>query len=267
LFGDGIPVWADAPTAHDAEEARQKAAKRLKRFAPEFPGADRLADILLKCAPGDRCKSGACPECGRAFQRWFGGQVNGLAQADIHPLTSISIAFADYRVPEGQLYGLHTIGMKRALAYVLGKVPGISMVAGGIDLSLNDDTQKGLGVGWVPQFYGFVTCGNVRALSGPLRERYPASKHAPRPVQIKSSDGSFKNLSYGFKSTFVRRIAYRDENKGRWDTRKVSLPAQNHVQAMLWMHQIGFSGRLFLKNVRMTRMGQHVQLVKFSRRE
>ena len=162
---------------------------------------------------------------------------------------SVSIAFADDRVAEGRLHGLHTTGMKRALAYTLNKVTGISMVAGGIDLSLNDDTQKGHDIGWVPQFYGFVAGADMRALSDLLRGRYPANQHAPRPVRIKTSDGSFKNLSYGFKSTFVRRIAYRDP-QGRWNTRKVFLPPRNHVQALIWMHQIGFADRLFLKNVR-----------------
>jgi hypothetical protein len=222
IFGDDAPNWAKAPTAQDAEEARKRAAKRLRHFAVEFPGADQLADILNQCAPGDRCKSGACPECGRAFQRWFVGQVDALAHADGGQLASVSIAFADHRVPEGQLHGLHTASMKRALAYTLAKVTGVSMVAGGIDLSLNDDSQKGLGIGWVPQFYGFVAGANVRALSDQLRNRYPKTDQAPRPVQIKTSDGSLEALSYGFKPTFVRRIAYRDP-RGRWNTRKVRL--------------------------------------------
>lgn len=265
-FGDGFPAWVNAPTAQEAEGARKRAAKRLKRFADEFPGADQLADILDQCAPGDRCNSGACPECGRAFQRWFVGQVDGLAQDDGGQLISVSLAFADHRVAEGRLHGLHTTGIKRALAYTLNKVTGISMVAGGIDLSLNDDTQKGHDIGWVPQFYGFVTGADVRALSDQLRKRYAKTDQAPRPVRIKTSDGSLEAISYGFKPTFVKRIAYRDP-RGRWNTRKVSLPPRNHVQALIWMHQIGFADRLFLKNVRMTRVGQHVNLVKFHRRE
>jgi hypothetical protein len=261
-YDNGVPTWQKAPTADDAKVARTKAAKRLKRFAQQFPGAEQLADIISGCAPGHRCLSGACPECGRAFQRWFVSEVNKLTHAKGDQLISVSIAFADYRVSEGKLHTLHTTSLKRALAYTLAKVPGISWAAGGIDLSLNDDSQKGLDVGWVPQFYGFVTPSTPSALAASLRERYPSSDQAPRPVQIKVSDGSLKALSYGFKSSFVNRIAYKDEDKGRWDTRKVSLPPKNDVQAMLWQHQIGFSGRLFLKNVRMTRVDQHVELIK-----
>ena len=36
----------------------------------------------------------------------------------------------------------------------------------------------------------------------------------------------------------------------------------NMSRAMLWMHKIGFSGRLFLRGVRMTRTGNGVGLVQ-----
>ena len=210
--------------------------------------------------------SGACPECGRAFQRWFVGQVTKLAEANSTPLSAVSIAIAENRTPEDRLHTLHTTAMKRALSYVLNKAPGISWVAGGIDLSLNDDTQKGSDIGWLPQFYGFVATSDIKTLSDLLRKRYPKTKQAPRPVQVKACDGSTEALSYGFKSEFVRRVAYRDQ-QGRWNTRKISLPPKHHVQAMLWMHKIGLSGRLFLKNVRMTRIGHHVELLKIRKLE
>ena len=88
------------------------------------------------------------------------------------------------------------------------------------------------------------------------------------PVQIKSCDGSKKAISYAYKTDFVRRISYRAEigspehRRKCWHTRKVSLRPTEHVQAMLWMHQIGLAGRLFLKGLRMTRIGNGVGLVQ-----
>jgi hypothetical protein len=70
-YRDGPPTWPNAPTSEDAKAARLRAIKRLHRFADDFAGAGQLADILVGCKPGDRCMSGACPECGRAFRRWF----------------------------------------------------------------------------------------------------------------------------------------------------------------------------------------------------
>ena len=266
-YGNGDPTWLNAPRAKEAKKARKTAAKRLRYFADDFPGAGQLADILTHCRPRHRCMSGACPQCGRAFQRWLVGQVTKLAEANPTPLSAVSIAIAEHRTPESQLHTLHTTGMKRALAYTLGKVTGINWVAGGIDLSLNDDTQKGSDIGWLPQLYGFVATSDIDTLSNLLRKRYPKTDQAPRPVQIKRFDGAIEAFSYAFKPGFVKRIAYKDSEKNRWDTRKVYLSPKHHVQAMLWMHKIGLSGRLFLKNIRMTRNGHHVELLKIRKLE
>jgi hypothetical protein len=139
---------------------------------------------------------------------------------------------------------------------------------GGIDLSLNDDTQKGPDIAWQPQFYGFAQGTSREALSEILRDKYKPSKIAPRPIQTKECDGSARAISYGFKNDFVRRIAYRGhagppgKRRKFWTTRKVSLRATEHVRAMLWMHRIGLAGRLFLRGVRMTRTGNGVGLVQ-----
>jgi hypothetical protein len=260
-YGDSAPAWDDAPRAQDAREARKKAAKRLRRFAGDCPNADQLADIIDQCRPGHRCMSGACPTCGRALQRWFVAQLQRLAGPEVSNIWAVSIAFADHRVPLDRLHTLHTASMVKALRYVLNKAPAISWVAGGIDLSLNDETQKGLDVGWQPQFYGFVSTTNITPLADLLRKRFPKTNKAPRPVHIKLFNGKVEAFSYAFKSVFTKRIGYVDE-KNRSNTRKVYLTPKQHVQAMLWMHKIGFSSRLLFSKVRMTRVGHHVELLK-----
>jgi hypothetical protein len=81
LFGDGTPLWERAPTTDEAKRERLRLIKRLRRFAAEFPGAAELADRLNACRPNDRCTSGACPECARAFQRWLVLQLQRLSHA------------------------------------------------------------------------------------------------------------------------------------------------------------------------------------------
>ena len=266
-FGDGAPSWPNAPSSTDTAKTRQRHVKRLRRFANDFPGADQLADIIESCEPGHRCTSGACPECGRAFQRWFVEQVSSLtADADPQHLFSISLALAKQRTAEHQLHTLHTAGIKRALPYTLGKATGLAWVAGGIDLSLNDDTQKGSDIGWQPQFYGLALTSDLSCLSDVLRCRYQRTTYAPRPVQIKESDGRAEAFSYAFKTDFVQRTAYKDP-QNRSNTRKTYLRPKNHVQAMLWMHQSGFSDRLYLKGIRMTRVGDNVRLATVKRLE
>lgn len=267
-FGDEAPTWLRAVRSEDARKAREKVVKRLRRFADDFPDAAQLAKTLEDCRPGHRCMSGACPECGRALQRWFVGQAQKLASAHPTDLWAVSVAFAEDRAPEDRLHTLHTTRILKGLRYVLGKSSDISWAAGGIDLSLNDDTQKGGNTSWVPQFYGFVATPNIAVLTDLLRKRYPKTEQSPRPVRIVECDGSTKALSYAFKPAFVRRISYKDTgHHGRWDTRKVSLSPKHHVQAMLWQYQNGFSGRLFFQQLRTTRVGQHVELVTIKQRK
>jgi hypothetical protein len=240
----------------------------------QFPDAKKLVKILARCKRRRRCMSGACPECGRAFQRWFVSQVVDLAgEADPDDLHSTSIVFLNHRTAEDQLNALDTTGMKRSISETIKDADGLEWMAGGIDLSLNDDRQKKQGIAWQPQFYGLADITNVQALSNLLRGTYSPTKTAPKPVQIKECDGSTKVISYAFKTDFVRRIAYRtevgppDRRRKCWQTRKVSLRASEHVQAMLWMDKIGLAGRLFLRGVRMTRTGNSVGLVQMKKLE
>ena len=255
------------------EEARGSYVKRLRRFARQFPEAKKLANVLARCKRRRRCMSGACPECGRAFQRWFVSQVGELAgNANPNHLNSISIVFLNHRTAEDQLTGLDTGGMKRSMSETIKNADDLAWIAGGIDLSLNDDVQKKQGIAWQPQLYAIAEA-DVSGLSKVLRERFSPTQSARRPVQIKACDGSETAVSYAFKTDFVRRIAYRTEvgppeNRRKcWRTRKVSLRAGEHVQAMLWMHKIGLAGRLFLRGVRMTRTGSDVGLVQMKKLE
>jgi hypothetical protein len=273
-YGDGPPTWTNARSSKGVRKARKSYVKRLRRFARQFPEAKKLAKILARCKRRRRCMSGACPECGRAFQRWFVSQVVELGgNVDPGELKSISIIFQKHRTAEDQLTALDTIGMKRSLSQTVKDADGLKFVAGAIDLSLNDDRQKKQGIAWQPQFYGLTDVTNVEALSNLLRSTYSPTKTAPRPVQLKKCDGSTKVISYAFKTDFVRRIAYRaeigppDRRRKCWQTRKVSLRASEHVQAMLWMHKIGLAGRLFLRGVRMTRTGNGVGLVQIKKLE
>jgi hypothetical protein len=224
-YGDGAPTWPGAPTSKDAKKARRSYIKRLRRFARQFPEANKLADVLARCKRRRRCMSGACPECGRAFQRWFVSQVVALAgDSGADGLNSISVIFLKHRTPEDQLIGLAAGGMKRSMSETIKNADDLAWIAGGIDLSLNDDVQKKQGIAWQPQLYAIAEA-DVSGLSKVLRERFSPTQSARRPVQIKACDGSETAVSYAFKTEFIRRIAYRTEvgpperRRKCWDTR------------------------------------------------
>jgi len=77
-YQDGPPTWPNAPTSTDAKKDRLRAIKRLRRFADAYTGAAQIADILAGCKPHHRCLSGACPECTRAFRRWYVSEVQKI---------------------------------------------------------------------------------------------------------------------------------------------------------------------------------------------
>jgi hypothetical protein len=269
LYGVGAPAWPCAVTSSDAKKARKRHIKRLKRFSPQLPEAAKLAKILARCKRRHRCMSGACPECGRAFQRWFVAELKDLASNDsLLDLIAVSIAFPHHRTADDKLDMLNTTKMKRDVTETIKDSDLIHWMAGGIDLSLNDDTQRNVPLCWRGQLYGFTEVSNRKQLSKLLRDTFKKTRKVKRPVQTEVCDGSYRAISYGYKNDFVRRIGYRgqagppENRRTCWKTRKVSLRPLEHVRAMLWLHRIGFAGRLFLRGVRMTHTGNSASLVK-----
>jgi hypothetical protein len=262
-YGDGEPNWPVASTAEHAQERRLFCAKRLRRFQ-----ALDLAARLKACRPGERCQSGACPECGRAFQRWFVHSTTALISASDHSgdLVSVSIVPPKARAPS---FDINTLSLADSIAAVTQALQGSSDVdwmIGGIDVSLNDDTQKGLQREWQPQLYGVAIVKDRDALRSRLRSTFKPTKDVSRPVQIKTCDGSARVISYAYKTEFVERIAYyapisrkRDSRKC-WMTRKVSLRARDHEGLMEWLDSVGLAQRLLVFRVQTVKATSGVTL-------
>jgi hypothetical protein len=267
-YRDGPPNWSKARSSKQAKKARKSYVKRLRRFAPQFPEAKPLAKVLARCKPRRRCMDGGCPECTRAFQRAFVAGVAPLAD-DADHLIRLSIVFPDYRADEDKLHTLDTTSLLRFVSEMSRRAHNLNWAIGGVDLSLNDDSQKGRGIQWQPQLYVIADARDVGlSLSTLLRDRLHSSEIAHRPVQVKACDGTEAAVSYAFKTDFVRRIGYWGRSltsqnpRKSWHTRKISLRPVEHVQALIWMHKIGLHGRLLLHGVRMTRQGDGVSLAR-----
>jgi hypothetical protein len=274
-YGDGEPHWQNAPSSVSAKQTRRHHVKRLRRFASSCPGADGLADLLNDCEKDRRCKRGACPECTRAFGRWLVANIRHLIDA-LDPqkrreLVAVSVVPYAGAATKGKLDQLDLVNLARRLKQACN-VAAVHWMAGGFDISLNDDAEKGLDEGWQAQLYSCAAVMDRAAFSTQLRKRFTPSKRVQRPVFVKDSDGSNYAVSYGFKTDFVRRVGYRG-NVGRaghqrrcWKTRKVALRPLEHVGVLLWLDTMGLAGRLFLQGVRMTRTARGVQLVKLKNR-
>jgi hypothetical protein len=167
---------------------------------------------------------------------------------------------------------LDTLNSKRAVTRAIEPSSDAQWIVGGIDLSLNDDTQKNLGIAWQLQLYGIAMVIDRTEFASLLKSKFPTSKHISRPVQTKACDGSLKGISYAFKTEFVQRIAYQGtttngKSRRYWTTRKVSLRPVEHVHALLWLDSVGFAHRLYLRGVRMTMTNNGVALAKVKKLE
>jgi hypothetical protein len=64
-------LWKNERTADEMYQERLRRVRFLRKHGKVDLQADMVADRLERCEVGKRCLSGACPECGRLFQRWF----------------------------------------------------------------------------------------------------------------------------------------------------------------------------------------------------
>ena len=187
-FGNKPPGWPGAPSFRDAKNTRKRYIKRLRRFTPQLPKAAHLAGLLARCKRRRRCMSGACPECGRAFQRWFVSQVMNLASYEnSRQLIAVSIAFPHHRSVGDKLDTLNTTKMKRDVTETIKDSDLIHWMAGGIDLSLNDDTQRNVPICWQGQLYGFTEVSNRRQFSKLLRDTFKKTRKVKRPSKPRNA--------------------------------------------------------------------------------
>jgi hypothetical protein len=274
-YGDGQPSWHRAPASEEAAQKRLAYIKRLRRFADTLRSATATANRLAACEPRDRCMSGACPECTRAFQRWFVHSTERLSKgrSSDGELVTASIVFPNGRVPVGAMDTLDTLNSKRTVTRSIERSPVVDWMVGGIDISLSDDTQKNSGTGWQLQLYGIAMVKDRTAFSSLLKAQFRRTASISRPVQTKAYDGSPEAISYAFKTEFVRRIAYRGQTSTNgkrrecWMTRKVSLPPIDHADLLVRLDFLGLAQRLYLRGVRMTMTHNGVALAKVKKTE
>jgi hypothetical protein len=135
--------------------------------------------------------SGACPECTRAFQRWFVHSTEQLIK-DHEPqgeLVTASIVFPSGWVPFQLTNTLSMENLKRAVTRSIEGSTDIEWMVGGIDISLNDDRQKSLGMGWQVQLYAIAMVKDRKTFGSLLRDQFHQTARISRPVQIKTCDG------------------------------------------------------------------------------
>src|ERR1700677_187174 len=78
LYGDNEPTWPGSISQSAAAKERVRVSRFAVKHAFVKPDLRSIADKLEYCIQNNRCHSGACPECGRALQRFFVSECKQL---------------------------------------------------------------------------------------------------------------------------------------------------------------------------------------------
>lgn len=246
-YQDVGPTWRGLPTSTRVKEERKKRARLLRKHK-----LHALSIQLDKCAPRNRCLSGSCPECGRAFQRYVAAKSSEL----LVPHTDYTVAsiVSSKRRLVGDLarfdMGQHADRLTRALER------GRALLAiGGVDFSLNEYPGTKRPGRWKPHFYVLIHASNRQRWERVLRLHYPRTLLTPRPVLIQSWDGNIAAPGYALKTDFVRRITISTQRfaRGKYrrcnNTRDDRLRSIERAELYNYLHEIGLEARLFLFGV------------------
>jgi hypothetical protein len=189
-------LWKNEPTADDVYQERLRRVRFLRKLGKVSAQADMVADRLERCEVGNRCLSGACPECFRLFQRWFVRRsetfiAEHLERSD-HELVAITIVPIKAITQPGYLNRVSIGDFQRRLKDAL-KAVGLEMALGGVDLSFNEDKEGKYQPFWCPHSYLFAAIDDKKIMKERLRKLFGSNKGVPKPVKIMS----FANSAYG----------------------------------------------------------------------
>jgi hypothetical protein len=270
-FGDSEPVWTGSQSCQHALKKRMIWVTWLRRLGSSLDAAGpALADLLETCTSQHRCMSGACPECMRAFQRWFVTSIKSLTQIAEHhnELLAVRIAFEPVRYQYFHPFAQDSIDMTRAISLALDEPsPAVNWMAGALDFCLHDHREKGLGVIWHPQVYAIASVSDRKRFRSLLAKRFQKSDVVATPVQISSCDSSLAALASAYKTDFFQRCACRarsskdGETRELWNTRRLALPDIDSSVLSLWLHEIGLVRRLYLWGVEMATVNKVATLI------
>lgn len=209
----------------------------------------RLANIFENCFKEHRCLSGGCPECARAFQRWFVSAAGSVVIPKKHWYV-LSVVWREHRFAEGKLDANTMCERLRRHLQVALTAAKIREAVGGFDISMNEHENGKFIPHRRPHVWILVATRNPKRLRKCLKERFAASKRVRRPLRIVRYDGSPKALAYALKADFSRRVSLprkstSDSIMTRRNTRNRSLRSTQKVELALALHQAGLADRAF----------------------
>ncbi len=260
-YRDGQPSWPKALSQAEASADRSKAVRFMSKHAFARPELREIAERLQFCSPRNRCCSAACPECGRALQRFFVFECRKLVRPDNFCVVSVIDSKMSNRpaLPTVSMRGL--INRTRSIL----RKSGVNLAVGGVDLSFNEDESRRFESHWCAHLWFLLSNENRQIWESRLRDANPANTEAPRPVKIQRWDGRSEALAYALKSEFKRRVTVH--SKGRRNTSEQELRVAERMALYQYLNSVGLHERVLLLGARPTMTELGTSIVKLNLRK
>lgn len=232
-------------TEHEAEEWRRECIRVLSNGTAHR----RLAKKLKRCKAGRRCLSGACFVCCRQFRRWYTARIPRLF-ADEPAAFVASIVRPTWNFPPGQLRLAKLDRMTDQLRQVLKRAGlGHCLVAGGFDVSFNEDNEKTWPPHWSVHVYLIVAVIDRERFKALLRPTLETSPEVERPLRTRDIDDWMAAATYAWKGAFFKRVSYVGDDDGS-RTRKLPMKPEQHRELLLFLDRHSMTQRSFLRGIR-----------------
>lgn len=216
-----------------------------------------IADCLEQCEPKNRCYSGACPECGRLFQRFYVRRSKNIIRDIIadkgKELIALCIIPSSPIVRPGKLDKFSVINFQRRIKTALDSV-GVKSAIGGVDFSFNEDREQR----WNPIIcvhpYLITATDDREQLRRALKRIFPRTTEVPRPIKLPLFENKAYRRSYSLKMNFKLRISHYKVRKGKTtksrNTSTDRLRVDQRIELYKYLHKIGLAARIIFRGIK-----------------
>jgi hypothetical protein len=250
-------MWEGEPSAETISEEQLKRIRFLRKHGKTDTTLNLIADCLDQCENGNRCCSGACPECSRLFQRFYvrqsRKQIQDIIAREGKELIAICIIPSSPIVYHGQLKHFSIGNFQRRIKTALDAA-NIKSGIGGIDFSFNEDRENKWQPFICPHIYLITSTNNKEALRRILKSIFKISVEIIRPIKLPKFSNTARRRSYSLKMIFKLRISYykmrkEKQTKSR-NTSYDKLRASERIELFKYLHQIGFAARVIFRGLK-----------------
>jgi hypothetical protein len=204
-------MWEKEPSAETISDNQLKRIRFLRKHGKTNPTLILIADCLKQCEKGNRCCSGACPQCSRLFQRFYVRQsrnpIQDIIAREGKELIAICIIPSSPLVRPGQLKHFSIANFTRRIKAALDTA-NVKSGIGGIDFSFNEDRDQQWQPFICPHVYLITSTDDREKLRRTLKKIFRKTIIVHRPIKLPLFQNNAYRRSYSLKIIFKRRISY-----------------------------------------------------------